>query len=73
MKSLNCALLVLVIIGFQSSISAEPVCAKCEIIREKNRNTPPPKYKYYEDYLKAEKGENPKETTDAQKDRPNSP
>ena len=32
-------------------------CEKCEIIREANKHLPPPKYEYYDDYLKALKEE----------------
>jgi hypothetical protein len=36
------------------------VCHKCEIIREKNKHLPPPKYEFYEDYLKSMKNEEDK-------------
>lgn len=38
-----------------------PVCPRCQIIREENAKKGPPKYKYYEDYLKAQDEESPKE------------
>ena len=38
-------------------VSGEEVCHRCEIIREENAKKPPPKYEYYEDYLKAQGSE----------------
>ncbi len=41
-------------------LSAQPIvatCYKCEEIKEKNKNLPPLKYKYYDDYLEALKAE----------------
>lgn len=32
-------------------------CFKCEEIRERNKNLPPLKYEYYDDYLEALKAE----------------
>lgn len=34
---------------------ADPVCHKCEVIREYNKQHPGGEYEYYEDYLGAEK------------------
>lgn len=39
------------LIGSLGSISAEPVCHKCEVIREANKHKVN-KYTYYDDYLK---------------------
>jgi hypothetical protein len=36
------------------SLFGEPVCKKCEVIREYNKEHPG-NYEYYEDYLKAQK------------------
>lgn len=44
-------------IGFINALSADPVCHKCELIREANKHKVN-KYTYYEDY---------------QKDNPNAP
>jgi hypothetical protein len=38
-----------------SSVHAE--CELCKVIRAANEKLPPPKYEYYEDYLKAMKEE----------------
>lgn len=42
------------------TLSSQPIiatCYKCEEIREKNKNLPPLKYEYYDDYLEALKAE----------------
>lgn len=50
------------------SLLAEPVCHKCEVIREYNKEHPG-EYEFYEDYLKAQKKE--ADTTPA-KEKPTS-
>lgn len=42
---------------FSSFLLFLAVCEKCEIIKEANKKLPPPKYEYYDDYLKAMKEE----------------
>lgn len=42
---------------------AEESCYMCEVIKERNKNAPPPKHEYYEDYIKEleEEGKKPPE------------
>lgn len=47
------AFLLITLFSF-NALYAEPVCPKCEVIREYNK-THAGDYEYYEDYLKAEK------------------
>lgn len=54
MKSLYLTIfLVTALVSHESH--AEGVCNRCEKIREENAKKGPSPYKYYEDYLKAEK------------------
>lgn len=49
-----------VICLFLTYVAIQPVsatCYKCEEIREHNKNLPPLKYEYYDDYLEALKAE----------------
>lgn len=42
-----------VFFAFSSGVAEEPVCKKCEVIREHNKQNPGD-YEYYDDYLKAQ-------------------
>lgn len=46
--------LALTALSVSSNLFSEPVCHKCEIIREYNKEHPGD-YEYYDDYLEAEK------------------
>jgi hypothetical protein len=37
--------------------SLDSTCYKCEEIKEKNKNLPPLKYEFYDDYIEAQKAE----------------
>lgn len=52
----------ILLVNVSSVIASEPVCHKCEVIREENKHKVC-EYEYYEDYLKATQGsaEKPKE------------
>ncbi|MCB1112738.1 MAG: hypothetical protein H7A37_06400 [Chlamydiales bacterium] len=43
-------LLFFVIAG---GIGTEATCYKCEMIREENKNLPPPEYEFYDEYLES--------------------
>jgi hypothetical protein len=43
--------LALLLLSYASSVTAEQVCHKCEVIREENKKKVN-KYEFYEDYLK---------------------
>lgn len=52
---MNCLLFCIAIVSSSVSFAKEePVCHKCEIIRENNKKHPGD-YEYYEDYLKHQK------------------
>lgn len=61
-------ILALLLLTYLSSVSAEEVCHKCEMIREANKKKVN-KYEYYEDYLKDHPEEaNKAPTTDEKTD-----
>lgn len=49
--------------AFFSSLFSQPVCEKCEVIREYNKKHPGD-YEYYEDYLESDTSQNSQEAKD---------